>query len=57
MDDLNKKEVAQEVLVQEQPVKVKIEIINLNEVNSLINEIVGKIKELQQFKLEFKVKE
>ena len=57
MDDLNKKEVAQEVLVQEQPVKVKIEIINLNEVNYLINEIVGKIKELQQFKLEFKVTE
>jgi len=54
----NKKGVAQEVPVQEQPqFTVKIEITNLNEFTNLITQIQDKLKELKDFKLQVISKE
>jgi ACT domain-containing protein len=52
--DVNKKEVAQEVPVQEQPqYNVAINISNLNEFNDLLTEVIDKLNQLKNFK--FKV--
>lgn len=48
----NKKEVAQEVSIQEQPqFTVTLSILNLNK---LISEITDKLNELKNFKIEIK---
>lgn len=52
MNKLNEKEAAQEGSVQEQPkCTVIISITNLDKLNNLISEIIGKLNELKNFKL------
>jgi len=56
MMDENKKVVASEVPIQEQPkFTVTISIANLDKLNTLISEITDKLKELNNFKLNIKI--
>lgn len=51
------KETAQEVPVQEQPVKVKIKISNISDLNNLIDQINNKLKKLKSFQIKVEPEE
>lgn len=52
----NKKEVADEINIQKQPIKVEIQLVNADELKTIIDEINEKLIQLKNFKLEVNTK-